>query len=426
MNIAKHKTLAMKAAIAEGLLNCNKPLVALVNKQGIINSVKNLHDAFNDNFRHCFAVKANPYLKILQELRKAGMGAEVASEPEIELAIKAGFTVDQIVFDAPVKTQQEIERALTLGIAFNIDNFQELDRVARWLDENTSTSNIGFRINPQIGAGAVESTSTATMTSKFGIGLKDEGNHERIIEACQGYSWLNTLHVHVGSVGCPLELMCDGVKAIDDLAKNINQTINKKQITHLDIGGGLPVDFSQDADNPTFNDYAQMLQKELPHLADDYQQITTEYGRAVIAKNAVTIGRIEYTKTMGGVSIALGHIGVQTLVRTVYEPEDWMRRITAFDSMGDLKKGDLIPQDIAGPACFSGDLIARARPLPQLEPNDYIMVHDTGAYHFSNHYQYNALPRLPVYGYEIDDNGKVSFELFSKGQTVQDVIDDYS
>lgn len=426
MNIAQHKTRAVKAAIAQGLLNQDKPLLALVHKDGIIHSVNKLHAAFNANFRHCFAVKANPYLKILMALKEVNMGAEVASETEVELALKAGFSADQIVFDAPVKTQQEIQRALRLGIAFNIDNFQELERVRNWLESNQSKSNIGFRINPQIGAGSVESTSTATLTSKFGIGLKDKGNREKLLKACDDYAWINTLHVHVGSVGCPLELMCEGVKSINDLAKEINQRIGHKQIDHLDIGGGLPVDFSQDEDNPEFSDFARALRQSVPDVFEDYQQVTTEYGRAVIAKNAITIGRIEYTKTMGDVSIALGHIGVQTLVRTVYEPEDWMRRISAFDASGELKEGNIIKQNIAGPACFSGDLIAKERPLPLLEPNDYVVVHDTGAYHFSNHYQYNALPRLPVYGYEIDKAGNVNFELYSSGQSIQDVVDDYS
>lgn len=426
MKIASHKTLAIIAAIAEGILSEDRPLVALVNKHGILNSVKTLHRAFPKHFRHCFAVKANPYLKILEELQKAGMGAEVASLPELELSLKAGFTSDQIVFDAPVKTQQEINRALSLGIAFNIDNFQELERVAEWFKNNSSLSNIGFRINPQIGAGTIASTSTATMTSKFGIGLKDKGNREKIIAACKNYSWIDSLHVHVGSVGCPLKLMCEGVSEISKLANEINQKIGNTQIKNLDIGGGLPVDFTQDTEDPEFSDFSSALAKTVPEVMSGTYNVITEYGRAVMAKNALTIGRIEYTKMTGSIPIALSHIGVQTLVRTVYEPENWKRRISAFDPAGQIKQGTLIKQDIAGPACFTGDLIAKERPLPLLEPGDFIMVHDTGTYHFSSHYQYNALPRLPVYGYAIDDMNNVTFELFSSGQSVQDVIKDYS
>jgi diaminopimelate decarboxylase len=424
--LASHKKLAIKAAIEQGLLGEKKPLLVLVNQQGIIDSVNKLHDAFPRHFKHCFAVKANPYLKILQQLKQAGMGAEVASLAELELSLNAGFNPNQMVFDAPLKTPQEIERALTLGIAFNIDNFQELELVISCLSKKESSSNIGFRINPQIGAGKVASTSTATMTSKFGIGLKDKGNRQRIIDSCIKFPWLNTLHVHVGSIGCSLELMSEGISSIVELAEEINQTNHTKQIVNLDIGGGLPVDFTQDTDSPEFTDFAIALSKNVPQVMNGEYHITTEYGRAMIAKNAMTLGRIEYTKTMGGLPIALSHIGVQTLLRTVNEPEDWKRRITAFDKNGLPKEGKLIEQDIAGPACFTGDIIAHKRPLPLLQSGDYIMVHDTGAYQFSSHYQYNALPRLPVYGYSINDNLEISFEMISAGQTIDDVIQSFS
>lgn len=428
-NIAKYKQQALQAALQQGLLQEDSPLLVLVNQQGIVDTANSLQQAFPDGTRHCFAVKANPYLEILKLMRNAGLGAEVASAPELELALQAGFSPKQIVFDAPVKTQAEIERALKLGIAFNIDNFQELVRVAQFMSQHSSTSSIGFRINPQIGAGAVASTSTATLTSKFGIGLNDEDNRQKIINACKQYPWINTIHVHVGSVACPVSLMTQGISVAFDLAEEINQTLDHPQIKHLDIGGGLPVDFEQDGDNPSFKDYVNALKQQIPALFNASHtfnyQITTEFGRAIIAKNAMTIGRIEYTKQMGGRQIALSHIGVQTLTRTVIEPEYWKRRISAFTSQGQLKTGHVVAQDIAGPACFSGDLIARNREMPQLEAGDYILVHDTGSYHFSNHYQYNALPHLPVYGFKISKNG-VTFKRISKGQSLDDVISDYS
>ena len=168
------------------------------------------------------------------------------------------------------------------------------------------------------------------------------------------------------------------------------------------------------------------LQNTIPELFNGNYHITTEFGRAILAKNAMTAGRVEYTKTTGKQPIALTHIGVQTLLRTVYEPKHWKRRISTFDAYGNLKTGNETGQDIAGPACFSGDLIAHNRMLPLLEAGDYILVHDTGAYHFSNHYQYNALPRPPVYSYQIDANNQVTFKCISNGQSIDDVINDYS
>ncbi len=428
-DIAAHKRIALKNAIQKGLLSIDQPLLALMDKQGIQTTIQKLNNAFPKDYLHFFAVKANPYLEFLKWLNQCGMGAEVASITELELAILAGFAPEKIIFDAPVKTYSEIDRAISLGIALNIDNFQELERINEWFEKNPESAKsalIGFRINPQVGAGSVESTSTATMTSKFGIGLKDQGNKEKIIKSCKKYAWLSCIHVHVGSVGIPLDLMCDGIEAAEKFANEINETLGTKQITHLDIGGGLPVDFTHDGDNPSFSEFSQLLEQRIPALFDGSYTVITEYGRAIAAKNAMTIGRVEYTKNMGGVPIASCHIGVQTLVRTVYDPEHWKRRISAFTADGDIKEGELSEQNIGGPACFSGDLIAHERALPSLEYGDYLMVHDTGSYHFSSHYQYNALPRIPIFFYSIDENKQVEFEKISAGQTTQDVINDYS
>ena len=52
--------------------------------------------------------------------------------------------------------------------------------------------------------------------------------------------------------------MVSGAKSLVHLAKAINAK-NPGQITTLDIGGGLPVNFDDDFDNPTFWEYSKQL-----------------------------------------------------------------------------------------------------------------------------------------------------------------------
>jgi diaminopimelate decarboxylase len=67
-------------------------------------------------------------------------------------------------------------------------------------------SQIGVRVNPQVGAGTMEGYSTGTLTSKFGIGLRDDP--EQLLRAFQRHSWLRTIMCHVGSqVRTPLPLV---------------------------------------------------------------------------------------------------------------------------------------------------------------------------------------------------------------------------
>ena len=108
-------------------------------------------------------------------------------------------------------------------MTLNIDNFQELERVdAAMRAQPGSAAVIGIRINPQVGVGTIAAMSTATRTSKFGIALDDPGNRARILAAYRERPWLTCVHTHVGSQGCPLELIAGGVGKAVALAQEIN------------------------------------------------------------------------------------------------------------------------------------------------------------------------------------------------------------
>ena len=89
------------------------------------------------------------------------------------------------------------------------------------------------------------------------------------------------------------------------------------------------------------------------------------------------------------------HAGADLLVRTVYCPDVWPVRVSVFDSKGFPKQDKPFEQqDIAGPCCFSGDLVARARELPIIEQTDIVLIHDCGAYTFGMFSHYNRLALL--------------------------------
>ena len=154
-------------------------------------------------------------------------------------------------------------------------------------------------------------------------------------------------------------------------------------MTTVDIGGGLPVNFESDEVAPTFAEYAAILRETVPALFSGEFTVITEFGRSIMAKNGFIIGRVEYTKVTGGRHIAITHAGAQVATRTVFMPELWPIRVSALDPQGRPKTGAKIAQDVAGPCCFAGDIIASRRALPLLEPDDWVLLHDTGAYYFS-------------------------------------------
>jgi diaminopimelate decarboxylase len=309
----------------------------------------------------------------------------------------------------------ELKEMLLEGVYINLDNEQEIEKVATIFRTLPNTrmkehdAQIGLRINPLVGSGTIAATSTATANSKFGLPWT-EATHEKIYEFFEKYSWLQGVHVHVGSQGCPLELLVIGAKKAVDFVKKINQRLGKKQIKIIDIGGGLPTIYDGISKIEQANDfevYAKALEKQVHELFTGEFQVITEFGRSLFVKPGMTISKVEAVKNWGETNqpIAVIHVGANQFLRTAYLPKVWPHQLSVFTKEGKLKKKDFLSQDIAGPLCFSGDFIARKVFLPRIEVGDYLVIHDTGGYTLSMYSKYNSRCASSVFAY-IDEDCK--------------------
>ncbi|HEX4790025.1 MAG TPA: diaminopimelate decarboxylase [Actinospica sp.] len=440
MAVARRKDAVVREVAALGLLSDDAPLAGFIDLAGISAARRALHAAFADvrgPVLHTFAAKAASLVPVLRRFAEAGMGCEAASPGELAQALAAGFPPDRIVLDSPAKTRAELRTALRLGVAVNADNFEELARTDEILRDlgldgcgPAARPPLGLRINPQVGAGSIGAMSTATEHSKFGVPLRDAGARAAVIDAFARYPWLNRLHLHVGSQGCPLELIARGVRDVYELAEEINALLpgesgpgsGRRRVTSLDLGGGLPVDFADDRASPAFAAYAQVLRAQVPGLFDGRYALVTEFGRSLVAKNGFTLARVEYVKEVGGRRVALTHAGAQVATRTVFMPESWPLRLGAYDADGLPKRAPVGLHDVAGPLCFAGDLLASGRELPMLESGDLLLLHDTGGYYFTALWTYNSLPRPAVYGFEVDADDGVDLTLLRPQQTLEELV----
>ncbi|MFE5212813.1 diaminopimelate decarboxylase [Streptomyces sp. NPDC056600] len=413
----------LERAVATGLLGPEQPVAGFLDTAGILRAVDGLREAFAGvpEVLHTFAAKACPLVPVLRLLASTGMGCEVASPGELRLALAAGFEPARIVLDSPVKTEAELREALELGVAVNADNLTEVERIAR-LRPADCASVLGIRVNPQVGGGSIAATSTATEHSKFGVALRDPGAEERVVEAFARYPWLTRLHVHVGSQGCPLPLIAEGVAVAHRLAATIDARLGERRVTGLDIGGGLPVNFDDDEVRPTHAEYVAALREAEPALLDGRYALVTEFGRSLLAKNGFLAARVEYVKDAGGRRVALTHAGGHVVTRTVLLPDAWALRVTAHGPDGRPKNSPATKQDVAGPLCFAGDVVAHGRELPELAEGDWVVLHDAGAYCFTASWSYNSLPRPAVHGFRTGDDGRPVLTTVRTAQTIEEIV----
>ncbi len=385
--------------------------------------IRQMQDLFPSDTLHAIALKANPLVNMLAKTKALGAGVEVASFPELFLAEKAGFAPSAIVFDSPCKTRQEIEYALQAGISLNADSFDELDRIAELMNNISSESIIGLRVNPQAGTGSISSTSVGGVFSKFGIPLNDQ--RERILEYYLKYDWLQGIHLHTGSQGCPLPLLVEGIRRVMNLAEEVNESLllNERQnrITTFDMGGGLPVSYQTGETVPTMEQYLQALRSACPGLFSGNFKLVTEFGRYIYANAGWVASKVEYVKKERDHHIVMTHVGADLFLRKCYNPADWHHRISVVDKDGNLKTGTAkCKYTVAGPLCFAGDILASGIELPMVEEGDYLLIHDAGAYTFGMWSRYNSRQMPAVLGYTTED---YSFETLKQRESRESLLD---
>jgi diaminopimelate decarboxylase len=366
--------------------------------------IKRLRSLFPAQTLHAIAIKANPLIRILRFLRPMDVGIEAATIGEVHLALETGFEPGKIVYDSPVKTMEEIKFALKKGIHINVDNLAELGRVKTIFNNQSSVSTIGLRINPQVGIGTIAESSVAGEYSKFGVPIRYFRNE--LMDAFLENKWLTGLHLHVGSQGCPMELLLDGINVLYDFMIEVNERRSSagiSPVSRFDIGGGFPVSYDQKAEPPSMEEYSSAIKEKFPLLFTDHCSLITEFGRWVHVNSGWTSSRVEYVKKDPSVSTAMIHAGADLFLRECLNPKDWHHEYTVLDRYGNLKEGkDENPYHLAGPLCFSGDILARNIVLPGVEEDDFLIIHDTGGYTLSMWSRYNSRQTPKVLGYFAD------------------------
>jgi len=406
-------------ALQNGLIRNEDSCVIFYDLGFLEERIRHLTSLFPPSSLHGIALKANPLIRILDLLKRLGMGVEAASLGEVMIAIDSGYSPKKIVYDSPVKTIEELEFAMTTGIHINIDSLSELDRVAALIKEKRSDSTIGIRINPQVGTGTILESSVAGEYSKFGIPIKS-GKAE-LIEAFTRYDWLTGVHLHVGSQGCPMDLLLKGIEVVYEFVQEVNSKSGYLQVNLFDIGGGLPVSYNHLKPPVSMEEYVNKIRTRFPELFTDHFTLFTEFGRWVHVNSGWTMSRVEYVKHETGINTAMIHVGADLFLRECLNPSSWQHEYSVLDKNGNLKTGkDKNPYNLAGPLCFSGDILAKNVELPVIEEGDFLIIHDTGGYTFSMWSHYNSRQTPRILGYFNDGN---QFEILKERGTILEIFD---
>ena len=328
----------------------------------------------------CYAVKANPNLAVINVLARLGAGFDIVSGGELERVLKAGGDPDKIIFSGLGKTVAEIESALSVGIhCFNVESEMELDRINEIAARLGKQAPISLRVNPDVDAQTHPYISTGLKENKFGIAS------DRAIEVYQKAANMPNLKIigidcHIGSQLTDLAPFLD---AIDRLLEMVDQLHGVGiQLSHLDMGGGLGVNYNQERP-PQPKDLAAAISGK---FANHELKLLMEPGRSIAANAGIFVTEVEYIKCTGHKNFAIIDGAMNDLLRPALYGA-WQEIIPVQP-----REGESRIYDVVGPVCESGDFLGKERALC-IEQGDLLAVRTAGAYGFAMSSNYNSRNR---------------------------------
>ena len=331
----------------------------------------------------CYAMKANSSLAILQTLVRAGCGLDIVSGGELDRALAAGAEPSKVIFSGVGKTRAEMRQALTAGIGcFNVESRAELDVLDEVARDMGLRAPVSVRVNPNVDARTHPYISTGLKGNKFGIAHEEVISTYRHAATCQGLRVVG-IDCHIGSQITQTAPYLDAMDRVLDLV----QAIEGEGVTieHIDFGGGLGIDYQDDAPPEADTLWAQLLQRMDARGFGD-RKIFIEPGRSLVGNAGVCLTEVLYLKPGEHKNFLIVDAAMNDLPRpAMYQA---FHRIVPLTP----REGEPTTWDVVGPVCESGDWIGRDRALA-VQQGDLLAVLSAGAYCMSMASNYNTRGR---------------------------------
>lgn len=357
-----------------------------------------LNQAF-DSHPHsiCYAVKANSNIAVLNCLARLGSGFDVVSEGELRRVIAAGGDPKQTVFSGVAKSNEELAYAISHDIkSINLESPAELDRVQQVSASLGKVQDIAIRVNPDVDPETHPYISTGMETAKFGIRMQDA---LEVYQRAQAASNLNPngIACHIGSQITKTSPFSDALEIVADLHDTLKE--HDINIEHLDLGGGLGIDY-QGETPPSASEYVSSMLQILKQRGIQLP-VSIEPGRYIAGNAGVLITTVEYTKSNTFKNFAIVDAGMNDLLRpSLYQAYHSIQNV---DSQS---KTAAQSYDVVGPVCESADVLGFDREL-SLKQGDVLAIMSAGAYSYSMANNYNSR-RRPA---EIMVDGTTAYEI---------------
>jgi len=394
--------------LSELALEFGTPLV-VYDEATILGSVRAYRQAAPDAFL-VYGVKAFPNTSLLRLLAGEGVGADVSTLGELELALRAGVPGERLVVHGNNKSDEELAAAGHADAAFVVlDAPDEVERAAE-----AGVQRVLLRVTPGVEADTHPAIRTAHEGSKFG--LPPEDAFHALERARQAGLDTAGLHVHVGSQLMDAKAGLATVDWIADFSVRCREALGWTPEV-VDLGGGLGIQYVEGKAPQTIEDFVgELLGRVSQAWAErglPLPRLVLEPGRSLVGRAGLTLYEVGVVKQVADDTT---YVAVDGGMSDNPRPQLYDAAYTGLLA----NRADEEPSAtyvVCGKHCESGDVMIRDLPLPTPRRGDLLAVPATGAYALSMASNYNVVPR-PAAVLVADGEAR----LIRKRETIADVL----
>lgn len=355
-------------------------------------------DAHGTTARVYYAGKAFLSTAIARWVTEEGLGVDVCTRGELEVALAADVDPSRIGFHGNNKSVREIERAVQVGVGtIIVDSAIEIERIAEAASRAGVVQRVLVRVNSGVHAETHDFLATAHEDQKFGMTFADAETAVARIRELPGLEFVG-LHCHIGSQIFGVAGFRESASRVLDLHQKL---LAGGDVPLLNLGGGFGIAYTG-VDDPT--PIEQLAAEIVDTVAESCAArgiampgLAFEPGRAIVGTAGVTLYEVGTTKDVrldSGASRLYVSVdgGMSDNARAALYGAQFSARIASRAGTGRP-----VLARVVGKHCESGDIVVDHEYLPaDVAPGDLLAVPATGAYCASLSSNYNHTPRPPV------------------------------
>lgn len=354
-----------------------------------------------------YAIKANFNPSVIKTIKDAGIyGIDAVSVGEVQLALKLGYTNEQIIYTPSNPSNSDLQFIGEQGILPNLGSLSELERFGQLFPGYK----VSVRICPEIGQGEFDKITTGQMTTKFGIVMNDVSDIQAIVK--QYNLQLVGIHSHIGSGFYTADEFTQSVRAVCDVAKNFSN------LEFLDFGGGFGVSYHPDKPEVDLSDFANAIEPIIRDFENHNGrpiQIRLEPGKFLVSASTVLCAQVTTIKqkddqTFIGLDMGFG----QYIRPAMYGAYQHFVNLSNPD-------GDQQNVQIAGNVCETCDIFNEGIEIAQPREGDILAMLVAGGYGSAMGSNYN-LGLLPA-EVMLCENGEI--KLTRRRQSIDQALDNF-